>query len=229
MEVDKARWMGAAIYWTGFHDLREFIFLHKFLKSSMTFIDIGANQGEYSLFAAKRLTSGKVLAFEPLPSILQVFRKNIELNGFGNIEVFPVGLSDTEGTFRIYDIGDDNEGLATIYPGERKSNSSFDVKLQTLDQIVSQSGVASVDFIKIDIEGGELKALQGSIATIGKFKPVLLVEVSEVTYKSAGYNVADVEAFFKRLNYESYAIGKRGRLVKCESLPVFGNIVFKPK
>src|SRR5204862_7205437 len=65
MVVDRSRSMGAAIFWTGFHEFREFLFLHRFLKPEMIVVDVGANQGEYSLFSAKRVTKGKVIAFEP--------------------------------------------------------------------------------------------------------------------------------------------------------------------
>src|SRR5690348_13861870 len=65
LKLDSSRSMGAAIFWTGFHEFHEFLFLHKFLSADMVFVDIGANLGEYTLFAAKRVQRGKVLAFEP--------------------------------------------------------------------------------------------------------------------------------------------------------------------
>lgn len=229
MMIDRSRSMGSAIYWTGFHEFREFLFLHKFLKPEMVVVDVGANQGEYALFSAKRVTKGKVIAFEPLPSILKVLYENIRLNNFTNIQVFPGGLSDVEGSLKIHEIEDEHEGLATIYPGERKSRSSFDIKLRTLDDVVREESVERIDFVKIDIEGGELKALVGSQQSIQKHKPVFMVEINEVTYRSAGYTVDDIDSFFKKNSYQAWSIGKGGRLLKCMKLPAFGNIVFKPQ
>jgi hypothetical protein len=60
LKIDRSRSMGSAFYWAGFHEYREFIFMHRFLKPDMVAIDIGANLGEYTLFMAKRLSNGKV-------------------------------------------------------------------------------------------------------------------------------------------------------------------------
>ncbi len=229
MKVDRARVMGAGLYWTGFHEFREFLFLHRFLKKDMVFVDVGANQGEYALFAAKRLFQGSVLAFEPLPSIRKVLHENILLNGFKNIQVFDCGLSDKTDTLVIHEIEDMNEGLATFYLGNLTSKAEISVQLKSLDQILTALPETRIDFMKIDVEGGELNALKGSVKTIEKYKPFIMIEINNGTYKAAGYTIANVENFFYKINYIPYSIGKRGRLIKCQTLPAFGNIVFKPE
>jgi hypothetical protein len=82
--------------------------------------------------------------------------------------------------------------------------------------------------MKIDIEGGELNALKGSERTIEKFKPMIIIEINEATYKAAGYTTQDVKNFFDERKYIPYEIGKRGKLIKCNTLPELGNIVYKP-
>lgn len=229
MSIDRSRSMGAAIFWTGFHEFREFLFLHRFLTRTMVVIDVGANQGEYALFAARRVTQGKVVAFEPLPTILHVLYKNVSLNNFKNIQIFEMGLSDAEGYFEIHEIDDAHEGLATAYPGKRKSKSVHKIVLRTLDDVIREQAIERVDFIKIDIEGGELKALKGSLETLKRFRPAVMAEINAETYAAAGYTVNDVGSFFQELGYDAYTIGKRGILVRCGTLPLFGNIVFKPQ
>ena len=194
--IDRSRAMGAARYWTGFHEFREFLFLHRFLKPDMVFVDVGANLGEYSLFAAKRLTSGIILSFEPLPSIRSVLEKNIQINRFDNIRVFPFGLSDTNERMTIHEFEDVHEGLATLYPGDRPSKTTVDVQLKTLDDIITGSEIKKIDVIKMDIEGGELKALQGSRKLIELYHPVFMIEINEQTYKTAGYTIGNVLQFF---------------------------------
>jgi len=229
MKIDPSRSMGAGIYWTGFHEFREFLFLHRYLKSDMVFADVGANQGEYALFAAKRLSGGQVLAFEPLPSIRTVLHDNIQLNAFKNITVFDCGLSNEAGTLQIHEIEDVHEGLATFYPGERKSRKSFSVPLKTLDDIFKTENFNRLDFIKIDIEGGELKALLGSKRVMQQYRPVVMIEINEETYRAAGYSSQDVAGFFADLGYQPFTIMKRGRLMKCNTLPAFGNVIYRPQ
>jgi len=229
MSVDRSRFIGASLYWTGFHEFREFIFLHRFLKPDMVVADIGANQGEYALFAAKRLNSGHVLAFEPVPAIISQLQGNIRLNGFTNITVFEAGLSDKIGQVSIHELEGDNEGLATLHPGGRKPVSSINIALDTLDHVAETQALRRLDFVKMDIEGEELKALHGSRNVIRKYRPVFMIEINRTTFEAAGYAVGDIAAFFHDAGYVPYHIGKRGVLEACGTLPDFGNIIFRPQ
>lgn len=229
MVIDPSRSMGSAIYWTGYHEFREFLFLHRFLRPDMVFIDVGANQGEYSLFAAKRLTKGRVVAFEPLPSIRSRFEENIRLNKFSNIKIIAAGLSDKKGTLEIHEVEDEHEGLATFFLGDRKSKKSFEVPLVKLDEIADGTEFSRIDFIKIDIEGGELNALRGAQNTIRRFKPAIMLEINEETYLAAGYRTQDILDILGSSGYQPFEIRKVGRLAPVRNLPPFGNFVFLPK
>jgi FkbM family methyltransferase len=195
----------------------------------MVFVDVGANMGEYSLFAAKRLTKGKVFSFEPLSSIRDAFTENIRLNDFDNIEVYPFGLSAQEETLSIHEFEDVHEGLATFYPGDRQSKNSTKIQLKTFDDVAAAANVKRIDFIKIDIEGGELKALQGCAAVIKRYRPLFMVEINKETYKTGGYVPGDVMDFFSKWNYAPHLIKKRGLVEKCTQLPDFGNVLFIPQ
>ena len=220
--------MGHRVYWTGFHEIKELIFLNHFLKPQMVFVDIGANLGEYTLFAAKRLTQGRVLAFEPLPTMQQILSKNISQNKLSNVEICNYGLSDKPDTLTIYEVKDRHEGLATFFPGGRESALEHTAFLKVLDHELPKLGVSRLDFIKLDIEGSELFALNGAEKTIEKFRPVVMVEINEETYGMAGYKTADVGLFFERLNYKPFKLDKNAKLQSCETLPALGNILFCP-
>lgn len=230
LRVDRSKVMGASIYWTGFHEYRELLFLHDFLTKEMVLLDVGANIGEYSVFAAKRLTKGKVVAFEPVPALRQILDENIEMNQFSNVIVKPYGLSDAVGSFPIYFVGEnENEGQATFFPGEIQNQRSVNAELKKLDDEWGQLSLSRLDFIKMDIEGSELRALLGARNVITRFRPFIMLEISEVTYRSAGYSLKDVSDYFKAINYRHFAIDKMGKLVSSSELPSFGNVVFVPQ
>jgi FkbM family methyltransferase len=229
LTINRSRTMGRVIYWTGFHEVKELIFLHRFLKPEMTFFDIGANQGEYTLFAAKRVTRGHVFSFEPLPAMQKVLASNIQLNGFKNVSVLAYGLSDTKGVLPIFEVKDRHEGLATFYPGERESDGKYFVDLNVLDDEFRDRALTRMDFIKIDIEGGELPALKGAQKLIRKFRPVVMVEINEATYRMAGYTPTAVLDFFSALDYVPSRLDKNADLQPCAALPSFGNIIFRPR
>ncbi|MCX8491315.1 MAG: FkbM family methyltransferase, partial [Cyclobacteriaceae bacterium] len=227
--IDRSRSMGASIFWTGFHEYREFLFLNKFLKEDMVGVDVGANLGEYTLFMAKRLRKGRIFSFEPLENIRTQLIANIKLNDFKQVEVFGYGLSDRKEQMEIHEIDNPHEGLATTYLGSRKSKATFLIQLDSLDSVFPTFNTSRIDFLKLDIEGGELKALQGGQSTIGRFRPYVMIEINEETYQAAGYSTAAIAAFFRQLNYLPFKVNKMGRLESCPHLPVFGNIIYVPQ
>ena len=225
MKVDRSQTIGACIYWTGFHELKELMWLHRFLTPHMVVVDIGANQGEYTLFAAKRVTFGRVLAFEPMPSMYNLLCDNITLNNYINVDVFALGLSDKAGSLELYNGLNENEGLGTFYPGDTSLNS-ITVSLNTLDQLFK---LKRLDFIKMDIEGSELYALRGAHKVIKTYRPYVMIEINESAYTAAGYTIPDVLQFFSDLNYNPFHITKGGVVKPCISVPTFGNLLFVPQ
>ena len=231
MKVDLSKSMGAAFYWMGFHELNEWRFLNTFLKEDMVFVDIGSNQGEFALFSAKRLTKGSVLAFEPVNFFYDLLNQNISLNQFRNIKTFHCGLSDVAKQLPIY-MGSEgegeNEGLGSVFQSKKRNRFIQNIDLKVFDDMVTELNVARIDFMKIDVEGAELMVLNGSKEAIRKFRPHVMIEISEETYRAAGYSVSDVKSFFKPLNYSLHIISKGGILKRSESTPDFCNAVFVP-
>lgn len=227
LKINTSWSMSFAIYWSGFHEFHEFLFLNNHLKKDMVFVDIGANLGEYSVFAAKRVA--QVLAFEPLPKMQNLLNENITLNNFKNVHIFPYGLSDSARQLSIHEIENVHEGLSTFFPGERVTRNTYDVPLKSFDTEFPSYGVSRIDFIKVDIEGGELFALKGARQMIEKFAPDVMVEINGPTYKAAGYRIDDVYEFFRTLGYEPYRINKYGFLIASERAPDFGNIIFRKR
>lgn len=231
MKVDIGKAMGAAFYWMGFHELNEWRFLHRYLKPEMVFADIGANQGEFSLFAAKRLTQGEVLAFEPVTIFYHQLLDNIKSNHFTNIRTYPFGLSDNARKMPIY-MGatgaGEHEGLATIFQSDQRKRFIQEIDLRVLDDLVPSLKLSRLDFMKIDVEGAEWMVLKGSKGTLEQYKPLVMLEVNDDTYRTAGYSMNDIRNFFTELGYTMHLIGRGGILTKAERAPAFCNVVFVP-
>lgn len=233
MRVDKYSYMGGAIYWCGFHHINELLFLRTFLKSDMTFVDVGANQGEFTLYACSKLTKGKVLAFEPTSYQLGLLRTNIELNHFNNVEVNNYGLYQEEAKLEVYTSYDTsihsgtNEGLSSLYKSETRQEIEEVIDLKVFDTEYYEK-LSRVDVVKIDVEGAELFVLKGMINSLKKFKPLLLIEMNKKTFQDAGYTMGDVVHFLEDLNYKPYKLF-RGNIYQISSneLVDFSNIVFK--
>lgn len=226
LQIDSSKNLGATLFWTGFHELHELLFLNKFLKPEMVVADVGANIGVFTTFIAKRVKNGKVIAFEPVPVIYEQLKENIKLNNFTNVILRKEGLANQKGISFIHEIESSNEGLSTLFPGDLKTARKTEINLFPLDELFPEFSLNRLDLIKIDIEGGELPALKGMEKLISTFKPSILVEINQRSYSSAGYTPEEVFEFFHKLGYKAFEITRKGELTQSKQIKSFVNIVF---
>lgn len=234
-KLDRSTHLGSCIYWMGYHHMRELRFLNKILQPDYVFADIGASIGEFTLFAAKRLSKGRVLAFEPVIPIIKQLKENIELNKFHNVTVYELGLSHIQGKGEVYGpISErtsnkiNNEGLFSMFQKEGHSQIGT-VKLELFDEVLKASGLKRLDFIKIDVEGSELPVLKGAKNSLMQYKPIILLEIEESNFSAAGYTTKDVLSFLSNLSYKFFEIKPSGNIFPLifSSLPASCNIICK--
>jgi FkbM family methyltransferase len=137
-------------------------------------IDAGGCWGDTALYFAHAVGGeGKVYTFEFVPDNLEVFQRNRSLNPqlAERIQIIPLALWNKSG--ESIDYSADGPGTTlTIRQGPTRSVSTV-----TIDDFVKQESLSRVDFIKMDIEGSELKALQGAEKTLRTFRPRLAIAV----------------------------------------------------
>lgn len=191
MKLRRSTYMGSVIYWQGYQSPAELKVLNRLLKPDTTFVDVGANMGEFTLFAAKRIRSGTVFAFEPVPSLFSLLNENIALNNFSHVQTFNLALSDNSGHMVMYSSVDSvvhtgvNEGLGSIFRSDLRNEMVAEVEVKTLDSLLE--GVKRINIIKIDVEGAELLVLRGAQETIRQHKPAILIEINRNALKAAGH------------------------------------------
>jgi FkbM family methyltransferase len=132
-------------------------------------VDAGANVG---VFTKKALGMGaaKVIAVEPSPDNLECLRRNLAAEiAAGKVVVAAKGLWDKDDflEFRM----DPKNSARNTFVADIGAAAVTRVPVTTLDHLVRELGVERLDFIKMDIEGAEQKALAGGRETIAKFKP----------------------------------------------------------
>jgi len=132
--------------------------------------DIGAYVGDTALWFSKAVGShGKVYAFEPEPRNFEKLKANLERNKVTNVIPLQLALSENEGEMQVASGG--NSSTIT------QTDTGTSVKVTTIDKFVEANKLPRVDFIKMDVEGHELKVLKGAHETIGAFKPSLALSV----------------------------------------------------
>ena len=172
LTLDKLLWIPGGDtyrYWSGSYEQKQFEFMRRCLIETRVALDIGAHVGLWS----QRLSPvfNEVIAFEPVPAHIECFHKNCE--GLQNVKIHEVAISDEVGRQGMKVVSQGNTGMSAL--NKRiygvKTDSVL-VKVQTLDSYNLQN----VDFIKMDIEGNEVKALQGSIGLLKRCRPLIFIE-----------------------------------------------------
>jgi FkbM family methyltransferase len=134
--------------------------------------DVGAWIGPYTLLASQLVgPGGRVVSFEPDPAARKQLERNVALNGAANVHVFPIALSDQNGTARLH--GGESEAVVG-------STGEVEVQTMTLPDFVAKEGPP--DVVKVDIEGGELRM---DVDTLSRARHVFL-EVHVPAFREAG-------------------------------------------
>ncbi len=124
--------------------------------SDTVFYDVGAAIGTMGLFIAH--FAKKVVLIEPDPVHANLLKRNIELNGFSNVDLYTLGVGNTNGDAQLYTDNKTN-GMCPSCRSGLGHRKSVNISMRTLDSLFEETGVPTI--LKMDIEGFEYEALEG--------------------------------------------------------------------
>jgi FkbM family methyltransferase len=170
------------------------------LGPELTFYDIGANVGYYTLIGARLVgPTGRVIAFEPAPRHLAKLLHNVALNYLGNVSVRSEALGDADGmgSFAISSIPGHHR-LAAQTTASDRIVGYVEVSVRRLDGLIEAEKLPLPDFIKMDIEGAEVKALIGAGETLRRSRPALVIELHDTA--------REVASLLSEMDYRIYSL-----------------------
>jgi FkbM family methyltransferase len=201
--------LGRRVYLDGYSEPELAVFLHATLRPGMTFLDVGANFGQFSVLAAHRVgATGVVHAIEASSVMHAQASTNLELNHLPQATAHHLALSDREGTIE----------LTTCVPGQEAFNSlgrpdrdttrvlgSETVRTTTLDQFCRDQHLQHIDILKIDVEGAEAMVFRGGTDTLSADNaPTLFCEFNETAAHGAGSSTAEIRELLKGYGYQLF-------------------------
>jgi FkbM family methyltransferase len=187
----------------GTNDRLELEFISHNFESGGVFLDIGANFGYYGLSVAKMHETARVCCFEPGPTAFACLTTNIRRNRLDNVEAIQAAVLEEERDVRIT-----TDTFGGDHLIEKPGRPFHDVKGVTLDGFVDRAGLQRVDYIKIDVEGAELKVLHGGQQTIRAHSPIIQLETTDDFAERFGARSHDVFDLLADLGF-AYVFLKR--------------------
>lgn len=208
MRLDLRDWVDQFIYATGIYEEPTAHLIAQLLQPGSTFVDVGANIGFFSLLAARIVgEKGRVLAFEPGPSQRKRLLTNIALNGLKNLSVAEQALSDVSEYVTLH-LGPPNHSgissLRTISP----DLPSIIVQSLRLDDWWDET--LPLHLVKLDVEGAEGKVLRGMASCIRRWRPDVVMEVTDEYLRQCGDSASDVCDWMRGHGYRMYMIDQCG-------------------
>jgi FkbM family methyltransferase len=159
--------------WAGSYEVDELSAFAAAIQSGACVYDIGANVGIYTLMASMAAgPDGNVYAFEPVERNLRYLRRHVDLNRMRNVSVIDAAVSDAPGMQRFSLTSWDHR------MGRLSSDGEVGVRVVSIDaSVVDDKSLRAPDVMKIDVEGAELRVLQGADRVVREFHPSIFLEV----------------------------------------------------
>ncbi len=207
------------IIYQGNFEQEELNFFSSYIDHGFVVLDIGANIGLHSLYAANLVgVNGKVYSFEPVKSTFNRLKENILINKFNNIQAFNVAMSDESKTSEITVSKDGFDAWNSMVGKSCQTGDNFEIetiKTLTLDSFVEKEHLQNkIDFIKIDTEGWELQVLKGGREYLKNYSPVIMFEYSEDICENFNVSLNEVYDLLTNLGYYLYKFDHMKNILK---------------
>jgi FkbM family methyltransferase len=139
-------------------------------------VDVGANEGYFTILAAQLAHRGRVIAVEPQARCIDSVARNLAANNIRNCTILPVALGQSPGKGQMLLMPEMNSGASSLVRSYRWSRRKQPVEIIDANELAARVAVEVFDFVKIDVEGYEPEVVQGLLPLLraGHIKKLLL-------------------------------------------------------
>jgi FkbM family methyltransferase len=203
MEVDPLEQLGESVLVEGRWGPHVSEAMAAVLKEGSVFVDVGAHIGYYSLEASKLVgPSGRVIAVEPNPPIVDKLRRNIKLNEFTNVKVYEAACTDKTARLRFFPSPEERSLWSSLSPKNSGGEDAIEVDGMPLDSIAEIEKLPRMDLVKIDVEGAEMQVLRGMEKILTTFRPRLIMELKSDALDNLGASMEEVLSLLRQHGYK---------------------------
>lgn len=146
-------------------------------------LDVGSNLGYYAILAGRAVSpSGRVLGFEPAQDVFNILERNVARSGLTNVRVFPWAVSDQTKAMEFYGSEVPSWGSLIREQNLLQARRTI-VQAKRLDDLLEEFPQFHPNVLRMDVEGGELMALEGAQRLLRKYHPRIFVEIHPFAFE----------------------------------------------
>ena len=195
------------------HHLEMRPLLERLIVRDAVVLDVGSHAGQFAKLFARLAPEGRVIAVEPGRYALSILTRAVAFNRLKNITILSLALGDKAERLALqmpvkpsgsFGFGLSHFGRAAVDERAARREVGETVETTTIDGLMSQEGLARLDFIKMDIEGWELRALTGAAASLAQHRPTIMVEVDNQHLARAEDSAQDLFEYLTGVGYRAF-------------------------
>jgi FkbM family methyltransferase len=160
------------------------------ITDAQTIIDIGANNGYFTVLARDMFPTAQIFTIEPIPDVFSSLSKTFQSDK--NVTLAQLAISNTSGQAKM-EFDTQNTAVSKL-----TDSGNLTVKTQTLDLFIQNHSLKKIDLLKIDVESHELEVLQGATNTLEKTKYIII----EITLENSPYTISSLLKLLSTDNYD---------------------------
>lgn len=199
-------------YWLGTYEPELQQAARDWLRPGMRVFDVGANIGYISLVLARAVSpGGRVVAFEALPANIERLKANLALNPGAGVTPVAAAVVDSSRavTFLTHASGSMGKAQGSAGREDQAYPTRITVDGISLDDYIYTQGNPPPDMVKMDIEGGEVLALQGCARTLRSARPLMFIELHGEAAAAAAWRALKAEGYTLRRMTAGYPVVER--------------------
>jgi FkbM family methyltransferase len=176
------------------------------LRPGDVFVDVGGNEGYFSILAGSKVKDGLVFCIEPQRRLLSVIERNIKLNSVSSVSIHNIAFADRKGFAELFLRPSTNTGASSFFKHWKLGGTSQRVETITLNEFVAGKSLKRIRLIKIDCEGAEGLVIKGAGNCLQKH----LFDFLVVDYHSQIKSTSACDEVHEQIQNAGYQLAKFG-------------------
>ena len=204
--VDPVSILGLHLMSDGLHEPQMCKLFEAVLRPGDQVIDVGGNEGYFSVFAAALVQDGQVHCVEPQTRLQPILRENVRVNGAHAIVVHQLALSDVASEVDLYLRPSTNTGASSFYRHWKLGSEHERVRTLRLDDFFEHNKLEQVRLLKVDCEGAEYQVIEGAKEVLAR----QVIEFIALEYHPSICGTEKCQHIHEMLTASGYTLTKAG-------------------